>query len=220
MKDKLTILLKKLDDAYASSDNKNNNFCLQNNRKWGYELIQTALIPAQPLVIGFNWGVDNTWEEYISGKAYQHQTVIEKQKMMDIYKGSLQRAVNLIAKYFPIVNMDNSSHSNFCFFRSENENQISKKDINLCIPIFNELISILEPSVVFCFSGKARDYMRNNKVVINYEEKYIEPSQKGKHSFIVAKGRINNIVPVYFLPHPNCPLTTDVRTAAWEFCAK
>jgi hypothetical protein len=220
MKEKLTILLKKLDEAYNSSDNKYSEYCIQNNKKWGYELIQTALIPSQPLVIGFNWGVDNNWQEYTSGKAYQHQVVIEKQKMMDIYKGSLQRAVNLIGEYFPKVNMDNSSHSNFCFFRSENEKQITPKDIDLCIPIFNKLISILEPSVIFCFSSKARDYMRNSKIVNNYEEKYIKSSQTGIHPFKAAKGIINDIVPVYYLPHPMSRLTTDVRTAAWEFCSK
>lgn len=220
MKEKLEELLVELRDAYEKSDNKNNAFCIKNNRKWGYELIQTALIEGQPIIIGFNWGVDNTWEEYLKGNQYEHQISIQEQTFENIYMGSLKRAMNLCKEVFPDINFTNGSHSNFCFFRSEKEDQISEEDIKLSIPIFRKLIEIIKPSVMFCFSSRARDYMINSGMILNKEEKIISLKTHGKrrNTFKAVKGLFANNTKVYCLPHPNSKIKKEIRLEAWSFC--
>jgi len=220
MKKQLEELLRELDKAYQLSDNKNNEYCKKHNLKWGYELIQTSLKYNEPMIIGFNWGVHNKWVEYLNGIEYEHQTNIDVRKILKIRKASIKRSIYLINKYFPNVNLENGSSSNFCFFRSEKEDQITKNDISLCIPIFNKLIEIVNPSIIFCFSSKARDHMIINKIVHDVKKKKISSSLKAKKGCIVAFGLLSNGTKVYFLPHPNNPISNDVRKKAWEFCSE
>lgn len=217
MKYRLEALLKKLHEAYLESDNKNNEYCKTNNRKWGYELIQSALVENQPLVMGFNWGVDNKWDRYVLGKEYRNQNRIKKMNFVKIYKGSIERSMTLLRQYFNNIEFENGSHANFCFFRSENESQITQKDISLCIPIFMELLEIVKPSVIFCFSSKARNFLVQNELIDNYKSKYL--SNNTKNSFTSGKGSIRK-TPIYFLPHPNYMLNGELRKKAWIFCSK
>jgi uracil-DNA glycosylase len=220
MKYQLEELLNELSIVYEMSDNKNNTFCAKNGRKWGYELVQSALIERQPMIIGFNWGVHNSWEEYINGNQYKHQTSVEKRNFVDIYMASLTRSMNLCMKEFPDIDFSNGSHSNFCFFRSEKENQITEKDIKLCIPIFRKLIEILNPSIIFCFSSRARDYMINNGLFIKKKEYVIslETNGRKKNTFRTAVGLLCNDTIVCCLPHPNSKIRKEVRQKAWKFC--
>lgn len=220
MKEKLEILLKELSIAYEKSDNRNNRYCIKNKKKWGYELVQTALIEKQPMIIGFNWGVDNTWKEYLNGNQYEHQSSVYKQHFMKIHMASLKRAMNSSKKECPDIDFHNGSHSNFCFFRSEREDQITQKDINLCIPIFEKLIKIVNPSIVFCFSSKARDYLSESGLIHEKKEKSISLKTNGrrKNTFKAVKGIINEDTLIYCLPHPNSKIKKEVRQMAWDFC--
>ncbi len=220
MKEELEELLHELNQAYLKSDNINNEFCKNNNRMWGYELIQTALIENQPLILGFNWGVDNDWEDYIEGGEYQHQKEIFEQHFMEIYSGSIKRAINMVTTYFHDIDLEKGSHGNFCFFRSEKENQISQKDISLCIPIFIKLINILEPSVVFCFSSRARDYLIQSNLLKNVSESFCTVTTGKGNSFKAVKANLLDGAPIYFLPHPNYYLKREAREKAWNFCSE
>ena len=214
MKKKLENLLKRLDAAYKESDNKVH---YTNEKKWGYHLIHSYLKEDEPLVIGFNSGVDNSWEKYINGDEYVHQTNIIQEDFTSIYKGSLERALNMSKKYFPDISFNKGSHSNFCFFRSENENQITNKDIDLCKPIFEEMIEIVKPSIIFCFSDKARQHFIELKLLSNYqEERFFE---KGSKSCLSAKAELKDGTKIFFLPHPNRPIKQALRIKAWEYCA-
>ena len=184
-------------------------------KKWGYKLIITNLEEKQPLIIGFNSGVDNSWEEYKSGKEYKHQATIEKENFTKIYKGSLQRAMNMCSEYFPHISFEKGSHSNFCFFRSEKENQITKNDIELCKPIFKKMISIINPSIIFCFSAQARQYLIESGFLDNYQEESFGNSRR----CISAKAELNGIK-IFFLPHPNSRVKKELRRKAWEYCSK
>jgi hypothetical protein len=221
MKEELEDLLKELNEAYEKSDNKNSKYCLDKGRKWGYELVQSGLIENKPMVIGFNWGVDNTWKDYIDGKAYQHQTSIRKQNFMQINMASLKRAMNMCYERFENIDFADGSHSNFCFFRSEKEDQISTKDIDLCTPIFTKLMKIIKPSVVFCFSSKARNFLMEANLIVEKQEKIIIKKRGNRrYSFKVVKGKLSSNADVYCLPHPNSKIIKEVREEAWRFCAE
>lgn len=221
MKDELNKLLVKLNQAYLESDNINNRFCFDNNRKWGYELILTACLEQEPMIIGFNWGVDNTWDEYINGRAYENQKDIEEVNFTKIHMGSLERVKPYMKKYFPEVNLNKGSHSNFCFFRSEKESQITEKDINLCIPIFNEMIEIVKPSVIICLSSRARDYFWSKNLFIDPKEKIIRYKTKtGKNRTVKAVKAHVGKSKIYCIPHPNSKISTEARKIAWQFVSE
>ncbi len=219
MKDELEKLLNELSCAYEKSDIKNNKYCIENKRKWGFELIQSALLENKPMIIGFNWGVDKTWKKYINGDEYNNQLSIQKRSILKIEMGSLQRSVNMCKKHFPSIDFTDGSHSNFCFFRSEMENQISYHDIDLCKGIFLRMLEIVNPSVVFIFSSKARKYMLENKLIQNVKEKKIYGKHKRSNSFTVARGCLSNGANAFFLPHPNSRISKEIRNEAWKFCA-
>lgn len=217
MRNELIKLLAELGAAYLESDIQRNSYCRENNRKWAYELIQTALEENQPLIIGFNWGVDNSWDEYINGNEYNHQQTIEEVKFIDIYKGSIERAMNMCKTYFKEIEFGKGSHSNFCFFQSAEENQISKKDIELCVPIFNKMINIVKPSVVFCFSRKAMDYLIRQGLARNIKREKFSPDDGNGRSCYAAKGELDDGVKIYFLPHPNSRLKKKYEIKHGDF---
>lgn len=219
MKEQLENLLLELKEAFEKSDIKDHIILKMSNRIWNYELIITALEKNQPLIIGFNWGVDNSWDQYISGKEYKPQAFIEKRNFLEIYKGSIKRVISFIEHFFEGVSLTKANHSNFCLFRSERENQISEKDANLCKPIFEKLIKIVEPSIVFCFSSKARHYMLSSGLIKEYDEKIFQSEGRG-NSCTAAKGQLSDGTNIYFLPHPNYRLKKELRKKAWEFCSK
>jgi uracil-DNA glycosylase len=215
MKTKLENLLKKLEVAYAKSDNKKH---YTDKKKWGYHLINTYLEKNEPLIIGFNSGIDKTWIKYKNGEEYLHQTDINKIHFTDLYKGSLQRAMNMCEKHFPEIHFEKGSHSNFCYFRSEKENQITQTDIELCKPIFGEMINIVKPSVIFCFSDKARKHLKDSGIITKYEEERFK--LEGYRSCLSAKAEINDGIKIYFLPHPNRPIKKEIRDKTWEYCTR
>ena len=214
MKEKLEYLLRDLATQYEKSDNKQH---YNEKRKWGYELIQSYLEKSQPLIIGFNWGVDNRWDKYKQGIEYKHKNKIERMKFTEIYKGSLQRAMNMAKLYFSHISFEKGSHSNFCFFRSEKENQITEFDIKLCERIFIKMIDIVNPSVVFCFSDRARKYLFKSGLLQDYnEERFF---LQGSKSCLSAKAKLYNGTKIFFLPHPNRPIKRELRHKAWKYCA-
>lgn len=218
MQEKLTELLGEVKVAHDKSKVKKVAGDL--GAQWNYELIISALEKKQPLILGFNPGVDSDWEEYQKGNEYQPQTSVYPRAFLKIYKGSIQRIVPYIDKHFPDISLEKANHSNYCFFRSADEGQIEQTDIELCKPIFNQLLEVVEPSIVFCFSKQLKSYLVESGNLSNYENKWIKPSE-GRNSCEVAVGNFSNGTRVIFMPHPNNWrfVKKEVIEKAWEFAA-
>ncbi len=104
-----------------------------------------------PLLVGFNWGSG-------SCNQFDPQSRIEPLKFSGQDIGSLARAKGYLAKYLGQDNIELISQTNYCFFRSYEESKICQSDVDLCKPIFDSLINILEPSYLICLSSTLRDY--------------------------------------------------------------
>jgi len=223
MKEKLEILLTELNSVYESSDIK--KYCIEKKKKWGCSLIESSLLENKPLIIGFNWGVDKKWIPYQKGIEYQNQTKIEKRDNITEYKGFVKKMMNSFRKYFPKnefpqFDFERASHSNFCFFRSERECQISEKDIRLCTPIFEKMIAIIKPNIIFCFSGKARKYLLDNNMIKNKTERNIKSATNEKSKNCTVAIGLYNEIPIFCLPHSSYRLTKETRDKAWKFAAE
>jgi ribonuclease R len=206
----LSTLLNNVGDAYEKSEIKRKQSML--NCSWGYSLITGSCVPKAPLIIGFNWGAR-------AGQVYKCQQVITPSLLEIDDLGSLARVIPYIKEYFPGALLENMSQTNYCFFRSPKQSDISEGDLALCRPIFNRLIEVLKPSCVFCFSSKLRDYMKDTNQITHPQSSEI-PFNRGLRSvkYVAIKGIICDGVHIGFFPHPNYPMPNHARQEVWEFC--
>jgi hypothetical protein len=116
MKKTLDELLIEVGNAYEQSDIR--KLCLEEGYEWHYSLITTSMKPNGPLVLGFNWGASK-------GGVYKPQLSVNKSDFSREDVGSLARIFPYCEKYFGYDFLSDLSQSNYCFFRSHKEGQIS-----------------------------------------------------------------------------------------------
>jgi hypothetical protein len=176
---------------------------------WAYSVTATRFTPQTPLIVGFNWGAGGD-EKYSPQDAYPIY------KFGDIPSlGSFARTIDYFKKYCPEALQ--GMMSNYCFFRSKAENQISAGDLELCKELFTKMLAIAKPSRIITFSGALKRHLIHSKMLTDFQEKTIP---NGRSSVIPMKGMLvmgGRNVAVCYLPHPNSPVTGDAREACWEF---
>ena len=208
-KENFTNLLEATKKAYNKSDIK------KIHPDWSYSICATRIVPNKPLILGFNWGVNKQFK-------YKPQAEIPVTSFMEIENedlGSMARIKQYLEKF--LLNKKDLleiGQSNFCFFRSEKENQISDFDLKLCEPLFLDFINFSKPSIILGFSWLLREYMVTNNFLLDLKDKTI---RIGTRNVYVIKAKMksdNKVIPIYFLPHPNSRISKELRTKAWKFC--
>jgi len=208
----LSSLLDQLEDVYQKSEIRSVAAAAEGH-EWAYSLIAGACQPGAPLVIGFNWGANEHTD-------YEPQTTIDRTPWQTGDRGSLIRILPYVSRYFPDIRLDEISQTNYCFFRSKKESQIRPGDLELCQPVFDELLRIMQPSVMLCFSSRLRDYLIADRRIHDDKDKRIPiPSTKRKITYTALRGSLGRGIPIAFLPHPNYPIPRAAREAAWRFCS-
>lgn len=188
-------------------------FAENNKLSWHYSVSSTHLTTNNNVIVGFNWGATDNY-------SYKPQAEMPTENFKQLYDkqdlGSLQRIYEPLKKCFPYEDIDNCVQTNFCFFRSKKESQITSADLDLSTPLFQKLLVIIKPKRIIGFSNKLRDYFLNNKLCSSVETFNIPSNKK---TLFVAKGiyRLNRQdIPILFLPHPNSRFTTEARQTAWS----
>lgn len=205
-------MLGKLDQIYEDSDIRKT--CIENNQQWGYSLVTTSMERSAPLILGFNWGAEKDYP-------HQNQSVVKKTNFSQQDLGSLKRIFPFIRQHLGEDFLAKTSQSNYCFFRSEKEDQISEADIKRCSGVFAELIEILAPSSIVCLSAKLREHLIKTDQVCNRQESAIRFRRGSSDvAFVAIRGVLTSGVGIKFLPHPNYPMTREARSAAWQFCCE
>ena len=210
MRKELESLLPELELAYSRSDIA--ALCREKSWNWGFSLITTNLTVKRTLILGFNWGAAEV-------DSYTSQHSIEAESFLDQDLGSFSRIIPYCDKYMGNGALMDASQSNYCFFRSKTESQISSKGIQLCEPVFNKMLGLLQPSAILCFSSRLRDYLAGRDIVSNLLEQEIK-FKRGATQIVyeAKKGILNGDCRIYFLPHPNYPMKKAAREQAWAFC--
>ena len=212
MKEKLDELVKQLGPAHDASDIK--RWCEEHGQTWGYSLVTSAMEKSAPLILGFNWGANK-------GAKYPNQESLEVKNLEIQEVGSLNRIFPFVRHYFGEEYLSKASQSNYCFFRSKTESQITPADIERCRPVFIKLIEILEPSAIICLSAKLRKHLLDSNQVSELREKVIKFKRGSRLvEFVACRGTFTTDVDIKFLPHPNFPMTRDARLEAWKFCCE
>lgn len=188
-----------------------------------YSLITGSLKPDQPLIIGFNWGAslhETYYQQYPSD-------FVNTQKLRESDLGSMKRILSMANAHIAEGFLNDASQTNYCFFRSSKESDISSDDLKRCQPIFDclikTLIEELKPRRILCLSSKLRDYLQAEASKGKFHLELREPSEiikfrRGGHnlSCIVYKGKLNG-VDVGFLPHPASRIPLAIKLSAWKF---
>ena len=201
-------LLYETKQAYLLSDVYQN----YKDKEWYYSVTATKLSKNKPLIVGFNWGAKKNYK-YTPQCEYPF-TIFE-----GLYDdlGSLNRTIPFFHEYFQkaLTGMQ----TNYCFFRSQKEKQISYRDLELCKPLFDKYLDYVDPSIIISFSSILRDYFNNNNLITNKKTlpiKYL----KGQTEIIKGnyKTRSGKIIEFVYIPHPNARVSNEDRIKAWEFC--
>ena len=194
-------LFTELNEAFEKSDIKN-----VAGKQWNYSLTSTPICDNGLLLVGFNWGA-------AKGETYIKQKTIPT-KTEDL--GSFKRIFPFLKIYCP--EMENKIiQTNYCFFRSAKEHEISLKDQALCEPIFLKLVSFINPKQAISFSASLREHLLLRSDIFTKTFSQDIPSNKGMIKAIVGELKINSkIIPIGFLPHPNYPLNGTARQQAWK----
>ncbi len=190
-------------------------FAIENNFKWYYSISSTRLERNNSVIVGFNWGASKDC-------FYGSQTELPAENFKELYDnkglGSLQRVYQLLKQYFPEDDIDNCIQTNFCFFRSKKQSQITVSDLELSTPLFEKLLGSIKPKRIIGFSNKLRQNFLQKKLCSSVKTSNISSNRK---TLLVVKGTYvigDEEIPIYFLPHPNAQFTGQARQQAWEFC--
>ncbi len=180
--------------------------------EWYYSVTATKLEKNKPLIVGFNWGAEKTYK-------YNPQCEYPFTLFEGLYDelGSLKRVIPLFHEYYTKALF--GVQTNFCFFRSKKESQISYNDLTLCKSLFEKYLDYVNPSVIISFSAKLRNYFVENNLVTDKKSLYIK-FLKGQLEIIKAtyKTKSGKIIDFIYLPHPNTPVSNEERIKAWKFC--
>ncbi|MDZ4698264.1 MAG: hypothetical protein SH809_01050 [Rhodothermales bacterium] len=216
--DQFTRLLAEVDIAYNQSDVKQNH----GGKNWHYSLSATPLKPECILLLGFNWGASKT-------DCHSPQPSMPVRPFMEMSNGDLgsfARIRSMLPEYFSAKELEDIGQSNFCFFRSSKEHEISERDLQLCIPPFMQLLEYTKPRLIMCFSARLRDFLlasTDTPISDRMEEVSSQSPQRSTRSIRAIKGVLsiaNRQTPIVFLPHPNARVSGESRKNAWRFALK
>ena len=196
-------LLRKTELAYEASEIK--------SRGLFYSVCATPIHLNSTLILGFNWGGN------------EQQPQLENEMPSIPFKsigslGSMKRTIKYFEKHIPDCDPATIVQSNFCFFRSPKESDISQGDIDLSAPLFESFLQYVCPQRVISFSSRLKEYLYTNNRITKTDSPLIE---SGRNKFVASKGSLSvndGSIPIFFLPHPNYPITSVAREMAWEYC--
>lgn len=176
--------------------------------EWAWSLAATQLYTDSLVIVGFNWGA-------ATNEQYEPQVILPDQPWPKQDLGSLSRTIPYLRKHFPDVDLDQVVQTNYCFFRSHEESEISSRDLKLCDPICHDLLQALRPRQVLIFSSRLRDRILPQLTQVKEAE---ITSGNRKPRAIRAQWTIGGRpIPVGIIPHPNNAITGEAREACWEW---
>ena len=191
-------LFTELDDAFEQSDIK--QYAEKNKFSWNYSLTSTPIYENGLLLIGFNCGAAKNYP-------YKKQSGLPTENFLLQDLGSFRRVVPYLEKYLSTDTIAKIVQTNYCFFRSSKQNEISEKDRKLCEPIFFKLVSLINPKQIISFSASLRELLLTRQDIFTKTFSQDIPSNRGVIKAIVGQMKINSKnIPISFLPHPNYPL--------------
>lgn len=178
--------------------------------EWVWSLAATQLYTDSLVIVGFNWGADR------ENKDPQDKLPSEPWHKQDL--GSLARTIPYLTRYYNNIELDKVVQTNYCFFRSSKQHDISSDDIERCHGIFMDLLKDLQPKQVLIFSSILRDRIKDQ--LSNKQIAKIPSSDRTAIAIRATWSNGGREIPVGILPHPNTSITGEAREKCWEWLAE
>lgn len=204
-------LLNEIKEAYAKSDLK--EYCLKNDKEWFYSLLGSKFIENPILLIGLNFGA--------SCDEYKPQTIDNIRDLLpfcQMKNNNLGQSFTRLKKYiggYDNINIKHITWTNFCFFRSYSNKELTSNDFNLTEPIFEKLLNMSKPQSIICVSKHLYNFLNNKNLLTHKQEKKVKINSKANYT--VVKAKLFNYS-FFCLPHPNYNANFEGRKECWDFC--
>ena len=182
-------------------------------------ICSTQLARNKTVLVGFNGGaangVDYSSEEnkYVFPPSVTYGECFKKGASE---LGSFMKVYPLLSDRIGEKEVANCIQTNFCFFRSKYEHEISQNDLETSRKLFLDFMEILQPSRLICFS---MSLYNNLKDQLSHDK--LESFQNGNRKVFVYKGSLklkDREVPIFILPHPNARIKSEARKQCWDYC--
>lgn len=217
-----------IDIAKAYEDSPLKEYCIKNNKEWHYSLLGSKFIENPVLLIGLNWGAGTEARKNKETGIKERVDIIYKPQTIDGCENlpafhemtindlgsSFIRLKNYIKEYGKI-SIENVTWTNYCFFRSYSDKELTAEDYKLTEPIFANLLDISRPRSMICVSKALYNFLNNQNLLEDKKEKIIKIHSKSNYT--VVKAKLHNY-DFFCLPHPNTPATSKARKECWDFC--
>lgn len=175
--------------------------------EWAWSLAATQLYTDSLVIVGFNWGA-------AVKEKYQPQESLPDQPWPKQDLGSLARTLPYLQTHFPDIDLDRVVQTNYCFFRSHKEGDISSRDVALSHHIFLDLLRDLRPKHILVFSAILRD--RILPQLSQIKEAKITSGKKKPRALRAIWSIDEREIPVGIVPHPNNAITGEARKMCWD----
>jgi ribonuclease R len=185
-------------------------FAIANSQEWHFSIAETAEFKDSLLILNFNPKAED-------GKSYLVQTHLPE-TTFDLKKW--QKTKPLLEKHFEMFTLDSIVDSYYCPLRSAEESQIAESDLDICMPLFKDLLKELSPRQIISFSNELEDYFNRKELLSDIVHLEIEI---GKRKIKATKASIKNgrkKVAIAFLPDKDVTMSKENRERLWEFVAK
>jgi ribonuclease R len=196
--------------AILFEQSKVHRFAKENAKEWYFNIAETAEYKESLLLLDLNPKAEKE-AKYL---AQTHLPDIS----IDIQKW--QKTIPYLDKYFGVYPIETIMDSYYCPFRSEEVGQISESDLELCQPLFKDLLKELSPSQIISFSTELEDFFNVKGLMTDMVHLEIEI---GKRKIRATKGFIKHgrkKVAIAFLPGKDVTLSKENREKLWAFAAQ
>lgn len=134
------------------------------NKAYGYS-ISASHIARNPelLILGFVWSESMFSKNYINGFLSSQTQYVYNYNLEEAYKYQL-----LIDNEFfldDLIGANYGQYSNFCYFNCKDRSELTERDINLCIPLFNDYLQFVNPAKILTFSSELVDFLTSINMI-------------------------------------------------------
>jgi hypothetical protein len=196
--------------AIAFESSEVHKHALAAGKEWYYSLSATPEFKESLVILGFNPKAE-------ADKTYLAQTHLPE---TSFNREAWSKTIPTIESYLSEYAIENIVDTAFCPFRSQDEGAISKKDLELSLPIFQAWMKELQPKQVISFSARLRDVFVVQKLLSDVQEMEL---LAGKRKLKALKGFLKvgrKKVPVAFLPPVNTGLSQETKDEMWAWVKK
>ena len=180
------------------------------DKEWAFALSETPEFKQSLVLLGFNPKAD-------ADETYLAQTHLPTETLD---KTIWKKAIPFFNEYLSEYPLESIVETYFCPFRSQEEGQISKNDLEAILPVFHSWMKELQPKQILSFSGRLRDFFLLHNMLTAVEDIQLT---SGKRNIRVVKGFMKvgrKKVRVAFLPSINTSMSKEVRAEMWTFVTK